>query len=202
VTELQGQNQNYVQEQEIHLADYINIVLRRRNIFVSTFLAIFVGVFLVTFLMHPVYQAASTVYIKKDSGKMGINDLLMSGSDNSIQAEIEIIKSRTIAEQVVRKLNLDWVIKPSSASSSCTITDVSGMPSAKALTLTMTGKERYDVDDGSGNRLGAGRNGLPLRLPGGMLTVQLRGKQGDSFELIRLPLYNAVAALRTLAKIT
>ena len=164
MTELQEQNQHILHEQEIHLADYINILFRRRNVFVAVFLTAFISIVLYTFLMHPVYQSSSTVYVRNNNAKLGINELVMSGGNNSIQAEIEIIKSRTIAEQVVKELNLEWKITPSSAKSYCKILDITTPPTLKALKMTLTGNESYDVEDGSGKKLGRGKNGFPLRV--------------------------------------
>ena len=199
--EAQDQQQQFFQEQEIHLADYLNILLRRLNIFVSTFIAIFVGVCLVTFLMRPVYQASSTVYVKKDSGKMGINELVMPGGDNSIQAEMEVIKSRTIAEQVVQKLHLDWNIKPSSSSAMCRLIDIALVPSARDLTLDIIGKGFFYIKDDNGKIIAKGRNNVPLYFPSGSITVELIGEESDSFELHRVPLYKAVAALKGATKV-
>ena len=203
MTELQTQNQHQhtIQEQEIHLADYLNIIIRRRNLFASVFLTVLAAVVLYTFMMRPVYQSSSTVNVKKDNAKMGINELIMPGSDNSLQAEIEIIKSRTIAEQVAAKLNLDWKIVPSSSSSSCKILDIA-MPSSKtALQLIMTGSTSYTAEDSRGQTIGSGTTGVPLRLPGMLLNVQLTGKKGDSFELTHIPLYKAAASVRSAIKV-
>ena len=201
MTELQEQNQNILQQQEISLADYINIIFRRRKVFFSVFLTVLVSVILYTFLMRPVYQSSSTVYVSNNNGKLGINELVMSGGNNSIQAEIEIIKSRTIAEQVVKELYLDWKITPSSATASGKILDISTSPAIKALKVTMTGKEGYEVEDSGGKKLGKGKNGIPLQVQGILLNVQLLGKNGDSFEFTRIPLYRAAAAIKSAIKV-
>ena len=201
MTELQEQNHNILQQQEINLADYINIIFRRRKVFVTVFLTVLVSVTLYTFLMRPVYQSSSTVYVSNNNAKLGINELVMSGGNNSIQAEIEIIKSRTLAEQVVSKLNLEWTITPSSSTSSGKILDISTSPALRALKVTMTGKESYKVEDGIGKRLGRGKNGVPLRLQGILLNLQLSGQTGDSFEINHIPLYKAAAAIKSAIKV-
>ena len=201
MTEIQEQQQNSLQQQEIHLADYINILFRRRNVFVTVFLTVLVSVILYTFMMRPVYQSSSTVYVRNNNAKLGINELVMSGGNNSIQAEIEIIKSRTIAEQVVKELNLEWKITPSSAKSFCKILDITTPPMLKALKMTLTGNESYEVEEGSGKKLGSGKNGIPLRLQGMLLNVRFSGKTGDSFELAHIPLYSAAAAIKSAIKV-
>lgn len=187
----------YQPEEEIHLSDYIDILLRRKKIFIATALTVFIGVVLYTFLMQPVYRASSTVYVKKDNAKMGLNELLLPGGDNSIQAEIEILKSRTIAEQVVKKLNLDWDIERSSKGSSCKIVEVLAEPAFNELTLTLTGRSEYRLQDSRGKKLGDGESGKPFRLAGLMLNVQVSGKSGDNITLTRISLSKAAAALRS-----
>ena len=199
MTELQEQNQNQdnFQEQEVHLADYLNIIIRRQKLFAAVFLTVFVSAVLYTVMMRPVYQSSSTINVKKDDTKMGLNELLMPGSDNSIQAEIEIIKSRTIAEQVADKLNLDWKIASSSSSASCKILDIATSASRTAFKIIITGRNSFEVEDGRGRIIGRGINGSPLRLADMVLTVQLSGLNGDSFELNRIPLYKAASSIRS-----
>lgn len=95
--------------EEVHLTDYLNVILRRRRIFLLLFLTIFSGVALYTFLMKPIYGANSTLYVKDDKGSKGgiLGELAMLNSSNPLDAEIEILKSRTNAEEVVKRLSLD-----------------------------------------------------------------------------------------------
>lgn len=95
--------------EEVHLTDYLNVILRRRRIFLILFLTIFSGVALYTFLMKPIYGANSTLYVKDDKGAKGgiLGELALLNSSNPLDAEIEILKSRTNAEEVVKRLSLD-----------------------------------------------------------------------------------------------
>ncbi|MBE0504542.1 MAG: polysaccharide biosynthesis tyrosine autokinase [Desulfuromonadales bacterium] len=98
--------------EEVHLTDYLNVILRRRRIFLLLFLTIFSGVALYTFLMKPIYGANSTLYVKDDKGAKGrvLGELALLNSSNPLDAEIEILKSRTNAEEVVKRLALDQKI--------------------------------------------------------------------------------------------
>ncbi|MDZ4184060.1 MAG: polysaccharide biosynthesis tyrosine autokinase [Desulfuromonadales bacterium] len=95
--------------EEVHLTDYLHVILRRRRIFLILFLTIFSGVTLYTFLMKPIYGANSTLYVKDDKGAKGgiLGELAVLNSSNPLDAEIEILKSRTNAEEVVKRLSLD-----------------------------------------------------------------------------------------------
>ena len=95
--------------EEVHLTDYLHVILRRRRVFLILFLTIFSGVALYTFLMKPIYGANSTLYVKDDKGSKGgvLGELALLNSSNPLDAEIEILKSRTNAEEVVKRLSLD-----------------------------------------------------------------------------------------------
>lgn len=90
------------QPEEVHLTDYLNVILSRRKIFLVAFLTIFLGVALYTFTVKPVYEAFSTLQIQTPQG--GTGDLLAElggGAQNPVDTEIEIIRSRSMAEQVI-----------------------------------------------------------------------------------------------------
>jgi uncharacterized protein involved in exopolysaccharide biosynthesis len=52
-------------EKEVHLSDYINVVLRRWKIVLLVFLLVFIGVTVTTFLTEPVYEAYATLEVRK-----------------------------------------------------------------------------------------------------------------------------------------
>ena len=180
----------------MHFAEYVNMIIRRKNVFVGVFLTVLIGIGLYTFLMRPVYRSSSTVYVKKEDVKLGLTQAVMPAVSSAIDVEIEIVKSRSIAEQVVRTLHLDWAIKPSSSGSSCKIVEISASPKVQKLTLKMTGRDSYDVFDVAGKKMGSGRNGTLLCLSDLVLDVQLAGKQADSFILTRMPFSKTAEALR------
>lgn len=73
------------QIEEVHLTDYLNVIMRRRRIFLISFIAIFMGVALYTFLMKPIYEANATLHVKDDKGSKGskggiLGDLAMLNS--------------------------------------------------------------------------------------------------------------------------
>src|SRR6266702_1756159 len=96
--------------EEVHLQDYINVIRRRRKTFIITFLAVFVGVALYTFIVKPRYEAAATLHVKEEKSKTGILGDLALSEVSPIDTEIEILKSRTNAEKVVQQLHLDWQV--------------------------------------------------------------------------------------------
>ena len=95
--------------EEVHLQDYLNVLFRRRKPAIYTFVTIVALVVLYTFISRPVYEATATLHVQEDKVKGGdmLGDLGLS-RDNPIETEIEILKSRTNVEEVVRRLQLNW----------------------------------------------------------------------------------------------
>jgi len=96
------------QIEEVHLTDYLNVIMRRRRIFLFSFIALFIGVALYTFIMKPIYEASATLHVKDEKGGKGgiLGDLAMLNSSNPVDAELEILKSRSNAEEVVKRRGL------------------------------------------------------------------------------------------------
>lgn len=94
------------QSGDVHITEYFNIIMYRRRIFLLAFLTVFLGVAVYTYTVKPVYEAFSTVQVQPPRGG-GKGDLLgeLSGNaQNPTDTEIEILKSRTMAEQVILQM--------------------------------------------------------------------------------------------------
>ncbi len=98
---------SYEQQDDYHLRDYLSVILKRKWIVLSFFIAVVITTAIVTYSMVPLYK--STVVIKID--KQGPNVLSFKGMTNldadTYETQREILKSRTLAERVIRKLELD-----------------------------------------------------------------------------------------------
>jgi len=96
--------------EEVHLSDYLNVLLRRKRIFLLAFLVIFLGVAFHTFTTQPIYEASAILYVKGEKPGMGglMGDMAMFNTASQVDTEIEILKSRTNAEEVVKRLHLNW----------------------------------------------------------------------------------------------
>src|SRR5450759_1730267 len=94
-------------DQNAHIYDYLSVILRRRKIFALAFCLVFFGVALYTFFMKPIYEASSMLHVKKEKAQGGLLVGMTFDSSNSIDAELEIITSRTNVEHVIEHLHLD-----------------------------------------------------------------------------------------------
>jgi len=152
-------------EKEVHLTDYLNVVLRRWKIVLLVFLLVFVGVTLKTFLTQPVYEAYATLEIRK-AQKSGMLQELGMGEENTLTTEIEVLRSRTVAEKVARRMNLEWQIVENDEGLEVTIEEFSVNEPLPGLIVSLVDAQNYQVSDLSGRVLGKGQSGELLSFNG------------------------------------
>ncbi|MDF1527247.1 MAG: polysaccharide biosynthesis tyrosine autokinase [bacterium] len=104
-------------EEEVHLRDYIKVLSSRWKLVTVVFLAIALSTSLYTLSVKPVYQAQSLLKISDQGGVQGVlGDLsALTQTSSPIETEIEILKSRSLGAEVVRRLKLDLSIERSSS---------------------------------------------------------------------------------------
>lgn len=187
------------QIEEVHLSDYVNVIMRRRKIFLVAFLAVFIGVALYTFIMKPVFEAGATLHVQDSKGSKGgiLGDLAMLNTANPVDSEIEILKSRTNAEEVVKRLHLTWNVTKKSDALTFKIGEFVSTATEPQYTVTLTGPDSYSVKPSDGSPQLQGKSGQLLR--SGALTLLLtdiKGNHGDSFRLTLLPFNATVRGLQ------
>lgn len=95
-------------EEEVHLRDYINVIIKRKWYLVVFLVSTVITTMAITLMMAPVYK--STVVIKID--KEDPNVLSFKGVDirqpgpDYYTTQYELLKSRTLSERVIKKLEL------------------------------------------------------------------------------------------------
>jgi len=97
-------------ESQLSLTDYLRIAYRGRWIIIVAFLVVFILTLYFTFTNPNVYEASTTVLIES-TGTMerqifGADLMMGGGSSTLIPNQIEILKSRTLAERTIRQLDL------------------------------------------------------------------------------------------------
>jgi len=96
-------------EQEIHLRDYIRVIVKRK-LTVFTFLGLtFLTVVIATFSTIPLYTASSQVLIEKNygSGSLEGSRPYVYYDPDFLTTQFEIIRSTNVAYRVVEQLQLD-----------------------------------------------------------------------------------------------
>jgi capsular exopolysaccharide synthesis family protein len=99
---------NFKTEEEVHLRDYLNVILKRKRLVLIFLASVFVTTLILTFMMTPLYKATAVIKIMGDNPNvLSFTDVqgLKTGPDY-YQTQYEILKSRSLAEEVIRKLNL------------------------------------------------------------------------------------------------
>lgn len=99
---------DYEPEEEVHVRDYLNVILKRKWIVLTFFISVFVTTAILTFLATPLYKSTVVIKIDKESPNVLSFKGIQTGSTvDSYETQYEILKSRILAEKVIKKLNLD-----------------------------------------------------------------------------------------------
>lgn len=97
------------QEEEIHLRDYLHVILRRKWIVLTFFIAVVTTVAIGTFIKKPIYKSTITIKIDKENPNiLSFKDVvnLEKIEDDYYQTQYKILKSRNLAKRVIRSVNL------------------------------------------------------------------------------------------------
>jgi len=188
-----------LQLEEVHLSDYLAVLYRRRRTAIAAFLVVVCAIALYTFLVSPVYDASATLHVSDEKVRGGANllgDLGLS-RDNPIETEIEIVKSRTNIEEVVRRLHLNWVVDKATEGLSFQLADFSSTAEEPVYRLEVTGPGSYKLLDQDGKLIADGQDGALLRGPEVSLVLNgLQGQPGDSCRLTLASFGRTVKQLR------
>jgi len=95
--------------EEVHLRDYLNVILKRKRIVLVFLICVVIITVILTFMMTPMYKSIAVVRIEGESPNvLSFKDVQGAslGADY-YQTQYEILKSRNLAESVIRNLGLD-----------------------------------------------------------------------------------------------
>ena len=93
-------------QKEVSFQDYLIILKRRKWIVLSAFLIILLSAGVFSFTTQPIYESSTTLMIEEDGGmKKEIFEISSyMKQETMIKNQVEIIKSRTLAESVLQAL--------------------------------------------------------------------------------------------------
>ncbi|HDQ45914.1 MAG TPA: polysaccharide biosynthesis tyrosine autokinase [bacterium] len=95
-----------MEEQQLTLQDYLAILGRGKWLIMLSFLAVMAATVYVTFTTPPTYEASALIMLKQDGGVQS-RILDIPGylkRDTMINNHVEILKSRSLAREVIRRL--------------------------------------------------------------------------------------------------
>lgn len=99
---------NVTPEQRLELLEYWRSIVKRKWLILALVLAAVVVAAGVSFALTPIYRSTATVLIEGGKGKiLSIEDIYSStGQREHYQTQVEILKSREVADRTVRALKL------------------------------------------------------------------------------------------------
>lgn len=95
-------------EKEIHLREYLNVVLKRRHIAITVFVIVFLLTLIITFSATPLYLASTKVLIEKsEPANLSLNSYYSAYDPEFSETQYQLIRSFAVAHRVVKTLGLD-----------------------------------------------------------------------------------------------
>jgi tyrosine-protein kinase Etk/Wzc len=187
-------------EEVLDLRAGLQTVIARRKLALAVFAVIFVAGALFTFLQAPTYRASTLLLIMPDTEQSPFAEMMPFKSVVPVATEMEVLKTRTLAEQVVRALGLDVVVvqKPEGARVRVKKFSYTGLEESNTpFLLVFNSPAGYALYDAAGTKLAAGEIGADITAQGVTLRVEATGVGvGDKVELEALLFSDAVAALQ------
>ncbi|GAB4489870.1 MAG: exopolysaccharide regulatory tyrosine autokinase VpsO [Thermodesulfovibrionales bacterium] len=102
-------------EKEIHLREYLTVVLKRRHVAITFFAIVFVLTLIITFSATPLYLASTKVLIEKsEPANLSLNPYYSAYDPEFSETQYQLIRSFAVAHRVVKTLGLD---RPGASSS-------------------------------------------------------------------------------------
>ena len=96
-------------EKTIDLRDYVRVFLKRRWVIITVFAVVVLFAAIKTFTATPVYQATAQIVIEKENPNLvSIEEVMAVDSTGTdyYQTQYKIIQSRSVAREVIRRLDL------------------------------------------------------------------------------------------------
>jgi len=94
------------------LRDYINVISERRWLLIICVLVASIGALVTSICLPKIYEAKVRFKLDLSQSKpMFFSEIYTPTRVDHVESQLEIIKSRTLAQSVVKKLNLNFIVK-------------------------------------------------------------------------------------------
>ena len=207
-----------IEDEEIDLGDLLGVLIENRWLIIAiTLLALLAGGFK-AFTAVPIYQADGLLQVEEKSGGLANLDVSMMLEDYApVNAEIEILRSRSVLGDVVDNLKLDISARPDLSVIGAALArrkpgderptikvdtlDVPDSMRGKSMKLIASGTNRYELYDAADEFILSGTVGevASLDLGGGekltLFVSVLQGEQDQVFWIQRRPRVNSIQSL-------
>ncbi len=191
---------------EVHLRDYVDVLLRRRGIALTFFVAVILATAGISLYMHPIYESTTLIQLE-DGKKMGLPFMqfeeFMRVSE-TVKTQVEILKSRSLAERVAKKLNLQFQMEPEDRTYHLYLKRwtqntkkkkiPASLPNIRVKPIALAGdpvpgeyrgvfrdSKDFIIFDEDGEEIGKGQIGRPFKAADFSFLVEGPGSEGKSF---------------------
>ncbi len=89
---------------DFSLREFLDIMLKGKWSIISSFSIVFIAVAVYTFMQDPEYQAHSTLMVDTKNTPKTMEDLVMGTASRNVYNEVEVLKSRMLAERVAQRM--------------------------------------------------------------------------------------------------
>lgn len=188
-------------DDEIALRDIWNLIARNRWLIGGCVTVVVVLMGLYTVLSTPVYEARTSIRIDEDPAALGmLSSFQMLTGTSEVGTEMEVLRSRTIAENVVEELGLQLTLQsPARAARDEIFASIRiGRDSPEAeYRATLSDDGRFTVENVTTNtNLGSFAPGEPIHLDGATITLTPEATAWDKIEFKTHPFPRAVRRLQ------
>lgn len=188
-------------QDEIHLRDVWNLLVRNWVLIGLAIASILGATAIYTFNMVPVWEARASIRIDEQRSNVAVLDILQNISSGSqVETEMEVLRSRTLAESVVEQLALQvTTLAPRGMARAALMENVYAerwAPEARYSLTRGEGGAYRAVDQESGAALGDFAVGQPIALSGVTFTLTSEATAWESIEVEVLSFEEAVLDLQ------
>ena len=180
--------EEYWQEESVDLRDYLNVIYRYRYLVLALFLLTVGTATFFSLRTPPTYEAEATVKLALKQPQLSVipEATVIGGRVDPVASELEVIKSRTLAKRVVRKLG--WGISAEKLPEGVVLRDgfVADTTPSQVYLLDLKGNGTFllqpdgESEEGHSGSSLYGEVGKPFEGPGFRFTLE--APKGVSFK--------------------
>jgi uncharacterized protein involved in exopolysaccharide biosynthesis len=108
-TELRGAIPGWEHGEEIHLRDYLDVVIRRKWLIICILALSFITTLIFTLASTKIYKATTTIEVTQETAQVTMFEEVMAAEVKArefYETQVALLLSQTLIERVIEKLNL------------------------------------------------------------------------------------------------
>jgi tyrosine-protein kinase Etk/Wzc len=188
-------------DDEINLKEIWNLLLRNWLLITATTGIVAGGTLVYALRAVPVWESVTSIRIDEDQTNLPVLDILSSLSGGSeVQTEMEVLRSRTLVEEVVDSLRLQIrLVRPRGVARAVVLSDLSVRRDTPVGTYVLSprGDGTFEIlDEETGGSLGMASTGETARIPGATFRINRGLEEDQEIQISVVEFDKAVAAFQ------